>query len=301
MKFAICNETFQDWPLDRACAFAAECGYQGIEIAPFTLAARAGDVTPGQRTEIRRQVHATGLEVVGLHWLLAKTEGFHLTSPDAAVRQRTADYLVDLTRLCGDLGGRVMVLGSPVQRNLAEGMTKAQGMAYAAEILCEVLPVLESNSVVLAVEPLGPQETNFLLTAAEAVELIDRVSSPQVRLHLDCKAMASESTPIVELIRANRDVLAHFHANDPNRQGPGFGSLDFVPILRALKEVGYDGWVSVEAFDYSPGIERLARRASSTCGDVWCRSKSRYVIPAAMSTKSKRSCIPNSHLFSNTR
>ncbi len=261
MKFAICNETFQDWPMDRACAFAAECGYTGIEIAPFTLAARAGDVSHAQREEIRRQAETAGLEVVGLHWLLAKTEGLHLTSPDAAVRKRTADYLVDLTQLCGDLGGRVMVLGSPVQRNLAEGVTKAQGMAYAAEVLCEVLAVLESNRVVLALEPLGPQETNFLLTAAEAVELIDRVGSPQVQLHLDCKAMATEATPIVELIRQNRRWLAHFHANDPNRQGPGFGSLDFVPIFQALKEVGYDGWVSVEVFDYTPGIERLARES----------------------------------------
>ncbi len=247
--------------MDRACGFAAECGYTGIEIAPFTLAARAGDVSYAQREAVRRQAGTAGLEVVGLHWLLAKTEGFHLTSPDAAVCKRTADYLIELTRLCGDLGGRVMVLGSPVQRNLAEGMTKARGMDYATEVLCAVLPVLESNRVVLALEPLGPQETNFLLTAAEAVELIDRAGSPQIRLHLDCKAMATEATPIVELIHRNGQWLAHFHANDPNRQGPGFGSLDFVPIFEALKEVRYDGWVSVEVFDYAPGIERLARES----------------------------------------
>ena len=122
-----------------------------------------------------------------------------------------------------------------MQRNLAEGMTKAQGMAYAAEVLCAVLPVLESNGVVLALEPLGPQETNFLLTAAEAVELIDRVGSPQVQLHLDCKAMASEATPIVELIRRNRQWLAHFHANDPNRQGPGFGVAGLRADLRGIE------------------------------------------------------------------
>ena len=247
--------------MERACGFAAECGYTGLEIAPFTLAARAGDVSRAQRDAIRRQVQTAGLEVVGLHWLLAKTEGIHLTSPDAAVRQRTAAYLADLALLCGDLGGKVLVLGSPMQRNLAEGVTKAQGMAYAAEVLCAVLPVLEANRVVLALEPLGPQETNFLLTAAEAVDLIDRIRSPQIQLHLDCKAMTSEATPIVELIRRNHQWLAHFHANDPNRQGPGFGSLDFVPIFKALKEVRYDGWVSVEVFDYSPGIERLARES----------------------------------------
>ncbi len=261
MRFAICNETFQDWPLDRACAFAAECGYQGIEIAPFTLAARAGDVTPQQRKEVCRIAGAAGLDVIGLHWLLAKTEGFHLTSPDRAVRKHTADYFAELVSLCGDLGGRVMVLGSPQQRNLAEGITKDQGMDYAAEVLAEVVPELEARGVVLAIEPLGPQETNFLLTASDAVELIDRISSPQVRLHLDCKAMATETTPIVDIIRQFRPWLTHFHANDPNRQGPGFGDLDFVPIFQALDEVQYDDWVSVEVFDYTPGIERLARES----------------------------------------
>ncbi len=113
----------------------------------------------------------------------------------------------------------------------------------------------------IAIEPLGHQETNFLLTAAEAMELIEQIASPQVRLHLDCKAMATEAAPMVDLIRQYRPWLANFHANDPNRQGPGFGELDFRPILRTLDEVGYDGWVSVEVFDYTPGIERLARES----------------------------------------
>jgi sugar phosphate isomerase/epimerase len=261
MRFAICNETFQDWPLDRACAFAAECGYQGLEIAPFTLASRAGDITPQQRAEVCRIVRSSGLEVIGLHWLLAKTEGFHLTSRDHAVRKRTAGYLVDLVMLCGDLGGLVMVLGSPQQRNLADGMTKAEGMDHAAEVLGAVVPKLEARGVVLALEPLGPQETNFMLTATEAVELIDRIGSPKVRLHLDCKAMSTEAIPIVDLIRQYRPWLAHFHANDPNRQGPGFGELDFVPIFQTLDEVNYGGWVSVEVFDYTPGVKRLARES----------------------------------------
>ena len=261
MKFAICNETFQDWPHDRAFAFAAECGYTGIEIAPFMLAARAGDVSPTQRAEIRRLAETSGLEIIGLHWLLAKTEGFHLTSPDAVVRHRTADYLADLAMLCSDLGGTLMVFGSPMQRNLDDGVSCNQGMEFAAEVICDILPILEAQDVVLALEPLGPQETNFLCTAAETVELIERIGSSQVQLHLDCKAMATEAAPIPDLIRQNKDQLAHFHANDPNRQGPGFGSLDFMPVFAALKEVGYDGWVSVEVFDYSPGIERLARES----------------------------------------
>jgi sugar phosphate isomerase/epimerase len=259
MKFAICNETFLDWPLERGFALAAECGYKGIEIAPFTIARSAFEISPARRSEIRRQAEAAGLQVVGLHWLLAKTEGLCLTSPDAAVRRKTADYLAELARLCADLGGRLMVFGSPGQRSLPPGVTPQEGAGFAAEVIAAALPELEKTGVVLALEPLTPQETDFLLTAAEAVELIERIRSPQVRLHLDCKAMASEAVPIPRLIVRNSRYLVHLHANDPNRQGPGFGALNFVPIFRALEVIGYRGWVSVEVFDYSPGVERLAR------------------------------------------
>src|SRR3712207_1760465 len=115
MKFAICNETFVDWPLDRAFAFARECGYTGLEIAPFTLAKYASDISDAQRNKVRELADHEGLEIIGLHWLLAKTEGFYLTTPDADVRRRTSEYLGELARLCRDLGGALMVLGSPQQ------------------------------------------------------------------------------------------------------------------------------------------------------------------------------------------
>ena len=73
--------------------------------------------------------------------------------------------------------------------------------------------------------------------------------------------MATESIPIAEVIRRNGSMLAHFHANDANRRGPGMGDLDFVPIFAALRDVNYRGWASVEVFDYSPGPERLARES----------------------------------------
>ncbi|HEY2881854.1 MAG TPA: sugar phosphate isomerase/epimerase family protein [Pirellulales bacterium] len=261
MKYAICNETFQDWPFDRAFAFARDCGYTGIEFAPFTLGRCATKISPQQRAEVWQQAKAADLEVVGLHWLLAKTEGFHLTSPEKCVRIKTADYLCELVHLCRDLGGSIMVLGSPQQRNLLPGVTKPQAMQYAADVLSGTLPTLEECGVTIAVEPLGPAEGDFLLTANEGRELINLVSSPHVRLHLDCKAMASESRPVAEILRANRDMMVHFHANDPNRQGPGMGQLDFAPIFKALKEIDWRGWISVEVFDYSPGIERLARES----------------------------------------
>ncbi|MEX2113555.1 MAG: sugar phosphate isomerase/epimerase family protein [Pirellulales bacterium] len=261
MKFAICNETFLDWPCERAFDFAAQCGYTGIEIAPFTLASDAADITAAQRADVVRQAKASGLEVVGLHWLLAKTTGYYLTAPDAQVRRRTSRYVQELARLCRDLGGSRMIFGSPQQRNVLPGVTPEQAMDFAAEVVTEALPVLESTGVTLCMEPLAPAEGNFLNTAADAVRLIEKIDHANCRLILDCKAMSSEAVTIPQLIRQHIGVLAHFHANDPNKQGPGFGELDFVPILAALEEVGYQGWVSVEVFDYTPGIERLAQQS----------------------------------------
>lgn len=260
-RYALCNEMFGDRPLDEVFALMAECGYRGVEIAPFTLAKLATDVSAKRRAEVRRAAEKAKLEIIGLHWLLAKTEGFHLTTDDADVRRKTGAYLADLANLCADLGGKIMVLGSPKQRNLAAGMSKEQGMKNAAEVLHAAVPVFEKTGVVVAIEPLAPAETNFLDNTADGAALAKLVDSPTCRLHLDCKAMSAEPTPIPELIHKYRDLCVHFHANDPNLQGPGFGKLDFKPIFQALADIDYRGWVSVEAFDYTPGVERLARES----------------------------------------
>jgi len=261
MKFAICNETFVDWPHERAFAFAREVGYTGIEIAPFTFALDVREITPAQRADVRRLAERTGLEVVGLHWLLAKTKGYYLTSPDAAVRRTTSEYVRELARCCREMGGSIMVFGSPLQRNLLPGVTLDEAMNYAADVFRAAMPTLEELDVTLAVEPLGPAEGDFLLTAAEGRKLCAMVGSPNCRLHLDVKAMSSEGRPIEGIIREQADLMAHFHANDANKLGPGMGQIDFHPIFAALAEVNYQGWVSVEVFDYSPGPEYLARES----------------------------------------
>jgi len=266
-KYAICNETYQDWPWEKALAHAKEAGYTGVEIAPFTLGATAYDVSASERSRVRDLIAQADMEVVGLHWLLAKTEAFYLTTPDDAVRARTSDYFCELARLCRDLGGNLMVLGSPQQRNLLPGVTESQAMQMAAECLRKAMPTLEQCEVTLALEPLGPAEGDFLLTAEKGMELMDMVDSPNCKVHLDVKAMASEEKPIPQIIRETAPHIGHFHANDPNKRGPGMGDVEFVPIFEALKSVGYDGWVSVEVFDYEPGIDALVRESMAYMQD----------------------------------
>lgn len=261
MRYAICNETFEGWDHTRVCRTVAELGYTGLEVAPFTLAPRITEVTAAQRKQLRAEAEGAGLRIIGLHWLLAKTEGLHLTSPEPAVRQRTADYLVELAKACRDLGGDLMVFGSPAQRRILAGVTREQAVDYAVDSFRRALNGFEDAGVRLCLEPLAPAEADFIQTAAEACVILERLNHPNFMLHLDVKAMSSEAASIPELIHAHAARTGHFHANDANRRGPGFGATDFVPIFRALKETNYAGWVSVEVFDYTPDPVTIARES----------------------------------------
>ena len=261
MRYAICNETFEGWDHARVCRFVAGLGYTGLELAPFTLAPRITSISAERRRELKQQADDCGVTLLGLHWLLAKTEGLHLTSPDPAVRQRTADYLVELAKCCRDLGGDLMVFGSPAQRRVPANHSRAQAVEFAVDTFRRSLAGVADCGVRLCLEPLAPPEADFINTAAEGLEILYRIGHPNFVLHLDVKAMSSETTPVPELIRRHAPRMGHFHANDPNRRGPGFGAVDFVPIFRALKEANYQGWVSVEVFDYTPDPETIARES----------------------------------------
>lgn len=258
MRISICNEMFQDWPLEEVCAVCSELGYEGLELAPFTLGTDPARLGPVAIRAIRRTLQNHGMAFVGLHWLLAGTVGLHLTQEDPLVGARTVAHLRALIGLCAELGGGVMVLGSPMQRSVPSGTPTDPAVERMRKSLESLLPALESSGVVLALEPLGPEETNVVNTAGEAAEIVDQLGSPHLRLVLDVKAMATEQLPIGQIIRQHGDRLAHFHANDPNRLGPGMGSVDFLPILEALRDIDYRSWVSVEVFDFSPGARQIA-------------------------------------------
>ena len=261
MRFAICNELFEGWSFEKVCRYVKSVGYDGLEVAPFTLAPLITDVSPSQLSELRRVATDAGVTLLGLHWLLAKTEGFYLTSPDSAVRGRTAQYLVSLAEAARSLGGELMVFGSPKQRSLLPGVSRDDAFEYAVDTFKRAMPGIADAGIRLCMEPLAPAETDFINTCAEGARLMDAVGHPNFVLHLDVKAMSSEGTPVTDLIRQYVPRTGHFHANDPNMKGPGFGDVDFVPIFKSLQDAGYDGWVSVEVFDYTPDPETIAQRS----------------------------------------
>jgi sugar phosphate isomerase/epimerase len=261
MKFAICNEIFKDWKLEDTIAFAAKTGYDAVEIAPFTIANYVGDISPEERQRIRAIAATHRIAISGIHWVFVQAEGMYLHHADLDVRKRSAKYLCELADFCADLGGHIVVVGSPKQRNVPAGVSLSQAWDWARETFSPAIQRAQNLGITLCLEPLSPTETNFINTAEEAIRFVRYFNSPAFKIILDVKAMCSESKPIPQIIHESWPYFAYFHANDKNLKGPGFGDVDFKPIAAALRGTGYAGFVSVEVFNFDEGPEVIATKS----------------------------------------
>lgn len=268
MKIALCNEVLKELPFAEQCRAATALGYDGLEVAPFTLAADPMEIGDAQAREFGRIARDHGLSISGLHWLLVAPAGLSIVSADAALRQRSTAVMQRLVELCALMGGRYLVHGSPRQRSVPPGETREAALARAQECLAAAARSAQQCGVVYCIEPLSRAETDLVNTVAEAVDLVQAIGSPALRTMIDCSAAGQvEEEDIPALMRRWMPTghIAHLQVNDPNRRGPGQGGMRFAPILAALREMQaaghYDGFVAVEPFDYVPDGMGSAARA----------------------------------------
>ena len=259
MKLSLCNEVIRELPFDRQCALAAALGYGGLEVAPFTFGDDAWRMPAAKRAEIRRVCSEAGVEVSGLHWLLAAPAGLSITSGDRTVWQKSVDVLRASVDLCAELGGAYLVHGSPARRRVADpsdGKRAEEAWALAAE-------TSQKAGVVYCLEPLAKPDCNFINTLAEASEVVGRIGNPAFKTMVDTLAASlMEPEPAADAIRRwmPTGLVAHIQFNDRNRRGPGQGDDKFAPVVRALRETGYHGWIAMEPFVYEPDGATCAAR-----------------------------------------
>jgi D-psicose/D-tagatose/L-ribulose 3-epimerase len=259
MRFALCNEVLQPLGFAGQCALAAKLGYDGLEVAPFTLAADPMEITDAQASGFRRIADDAGLAICGLHWLLVAPAGLSIVSDDKTVRQRTVGVMQRLVELCALLGGNYLVHGSPRQRSVPAGSTTAHALARATECFAQAARAAQAHGVVYCVEPLSSRETDLVNTVEDAARIVDEVNSPGLKTMIDCSAagqMEKDAIPALIERWVPSGHVAHVQVNDPNRRAPGQGELRFAPILEALlrmeRQGHYRGVVAVEPFDYVP-------------------------------------------------
>jgi len=261
MRLAICNEMFEKWKIEDVFSYAAGLGYDAVEIAPFTLAESVRDISQPDRERIRKAAHNANIEIAGLHWLFVSPPGVYINHPDTKIREETRDYFLALIDLCADLGGEVMVIGSPKQRNVIAPLTFEQAWEYARDTFNQGAALAAERNVTLCIEPLSSDQTNFITNPDEALKMVKSVNHPNFQMILDVCSTANEGLDMPTQIQKCAPHLAHFHSNDDNGYLPGSGGVDYPPIINALKAINYKGYVSTEVFNFKPDPKTIAKRS----------------------------------------
>ncbi|MFP4621228.1 MAG: sugar phosphate isomerase/epimerase family protein [Bacteroidales bacterium] len=271
-NYALCNESMQELSWARQCDIIGNAGYKGVEIAPFTLVDKGvEEIGSGERSQMVRDMEASGIRCAGLHWLLAPPpEDLHFTTPDEEVRRRSVDYLDALIDFCGDLGGEVMIFGSPDQRSSTEGIKVAEAKKYFAEGLSSVADHARERDVKILVEPLSSDQTDLVNTLADAMEIVNEVDHPAISTMFDFHNTPDETLPLDELVRKYAGNIGHVHfqAMDGTLMSPADLTPEYVRVFEVLKELDYDQWVSVEVFDFSPGGKTIAEECMKTFREI---------------------------------
>ncbi len=269
MKFSICNEMFEGWKWEDVFKYAAELGYNGVEVAHFTLCDSVAEVSKGERERLRRSAEDAGVEIVGIHWVFVSPKGLHISHPDEKIRAESRDYLHELVDFCGDLGGRVIVFGSPKNRNVLEPLTPGQAWNYAKETFQDCCQHAQGRDVIICIEPLASYMTDYINLPEDGARLVDEINHPNFKMILDTYSMSRNKVDMGEAIEQHGDYIAHFHINDDNESWPGSGGIDYGPVARALKKINYDGYVSVEVFDFKPDSRTIAQESMKSLKSIF--------------------------------
>ena len=263
-RFTLCNEVVAGLPFERQCALAAALGYDGLEIAPFTLSQEPASVTAAQRARFRKIAEDTGIAITGLHWLLTAPAGLSLTSDDPETHRRTGEHMNAMVDLCADLGGKVIIHGSPKQRGLDHASSPQRARDGALTLLRSAAERAQGAGVTYCIEPLSPAMTDYVTNVAEALDIVEEINLPSLATMIDTlAAWGGENEEPDALIRRHMASgrIRHIHVNDDNMRAPGQGERRFAPVLKALLDTSYNGLIGIEPFDYHPDGPAAAARA----------------------------------------
>jgi len=238
MKYGVCNWIFGDEPLAETAARLAGFGYDGLELK--------GDLELYDPAEVRAILDDHGLEVLSL-----TPEDVDLPHPDAEVRTEAVDYYLRLLDFAAAVGAPMVGCHGAVGRIRPVTTYEQEYVNYVVGVQ-RVAERAQELGLQLAIEVLNRYESHLLNTAEEAVRFVEEVGALNVGLLLDAYHMNIEEANLADAIRRAGRHLSLFHAADSNRQAVGRGHTDFLDVMRALKDIEYDGDIIIECTASGP-------------------------------------------------
>ena len=247
-----CGGPFVFWDgLADGCAKAAALGFDAVEIFPPSADAIDANDLRDLLAKHNLKVAAVGTGAGGVKHKL------RLTDPDSAIRKRAISFVETIIDFAGKVGAPA-IIGSMQGRHDAP-VSREQALAWLAEALEQLGPRPEKFSVPLFYEPLNRYETNIFNRTADAMDFLAKLKTQNVKLLCDLFHMNIEEADIAGAIKMAGPKVGHVHFADSNRHAVGFGHTNIGPIAAALREIGYDGFVSAEIFPL-PDSDTAARK-----------------------------------------
>jgi len=233
-----------DISFERSARLISEAGYNAIEI-PAVLQANPDKMRKDDIKRIKTVLERNNLEVSG--FCLMYPKDMRHASRMSSDRRRSLDYTKRLVDVASEIGARILVWGSGYARNIPTGISREVGIEWLRGLLKEAGEYAMERDVIIAIEPLNRYESNVVNTVRDAIEMALRVNSAAVRVLCDTFHMNIEETSLRDPIIEVGGMLAHVHLSDSNRALPGRGHINFDEVFEALREIGYDGYVTLEA------------------------------------------------------
>ena len=252
MKFGIHSLLFTETFLEKDLPLLEKCknlGFEAVELIPFDP-----DNFPAK--QIRKAAADLDLTIYTGYGMPPE---YNTISPDPRVRKAGVEFSKKLIDLSNEAGAEVF--GGAVYCGwgyLTGKMRSEDEWRWGVDSYRQIAEYAKSTSdLMLGIETLNRFESHFLNIVADAVRFIEDVDMPNVKIHLDTFHMIREEFDMLDAIRQAGPYLAYFHACENQRGIPGTGQVPWADVFKTLKEVGYDGCITIESFD--PNMEKIAK------------------------------------------
>jgi sugar phosphate isomerase/epimerase len=239
------------YTLDETIKRLAKMGYDGIEIGAGAPHAYPAHLTPERRREVRALLEEHDLELSSMLPAPSGGPGNNPASPVKEERRATVAHYKELIELTAEWGGKTLIY-LPGWRIF--GTTRRQAWAWSREALTEIAEHAGEHGVTMVIEPTS-HDTNMCESSYDAIELMEDVGSPNVKLMFDSFHVLYRREIISDYVYEMGENLAHIHVSDNDRLPPGAGYGDFEGMIDALLDIGYDGWLAMETGFHQRGIE----------------------------------------------
>ena len=230
------------YPLEETIKRIASIGYDGIEIGAAAPHAYPDYLNRERRQEIKGTLEENGIELSSMLPAPGGGPGNNVASPVSEERRAAIEQYKKVIELCSELGGSTVLYVAGWQ---IFGTDRAQAWQWSHDALSEIAETASDCGVTIAVEP-TPEDGNLIESCDDAMELMEQASSPNVKVMFDTiHALYRNEVPTDYVYRMG-ESLHHVHLSDEGRLPPGSGRCDFVSLVEALKETGYDGYLAME-------------------------------------------------------